>query len=41
MDFQKVVYENIRKKNIHFTANVSKYMGHRHFVLRSFILYIL
>ena len=25
MDFQKVIYENVEKKNIHFIANISIY----------------
>ena len=25
MDFRKVIYENIKKKNIHFTTNISIY----------------
>ena len=29
MDFQKVLSENA-EKNIHFTTNISTYMGHRH-----------
>ena len=41
MDFWKAVYENVEKKNIHFTTNISLYMGQRHFeVLWSFILHI-
>ena len=32
MDFQKVIYQNV-EKNIHFTANLSIYMDHRHFEL--------
>ena len=31
MDFQKVIYENVEKKNIHFKTNISRNMGHRHF----------
>ena len=32
MDFQKLsYYKNVGKKNIHFTTNISIYMGHRHF----------
>ena len=30
MDSQKVIYENV-EKNIHFTTDISIYMGHRHF----------
>ena len=42
MDFPKVIYENVKEKNIYFTRNISIYTGHRHFeVLLSFILYIL
>ena len=47
-DFQEVIYENVRKNNIHFTTNIYIYiyiyiyMGHRHFkVLWSFIFHIL
>ena len=25
MDFRKVIYENVEKKNIHFTKNISIY----------------
>ena len=25
MDFRKVIYENVKKKNIHFTKNISIY----------------
>ena len=31
MDFRKVIYENVKKKNVLFTTNTSVYMGHRHF----------
>ena len=43
MDFQKVIYhKNIKKyNNIHFTTNITIYMGHRHFeVLWSFFVHI-
>ena len=41
MDFRKVIYENVEKKN-HLITNISIYTGHRYFeVLWSFILYIL
>ena len=30
MNFQKVIYENVKKKKIHFTASISTYTGHRH-----------
>ena len=41
MDFQKIIYKNVKKKK-RITTNISIYMGHRHFeVLWSFILYIL
>ena len=33
MDFQKVIYENVEKKNIHFTTNACIYTGHRHFLI--------
>ena len=32
MDFWKVIYQNAeQQKNVHFTKNISVYMGHRHF----------
>ena len=31
MDFLKVIYEMLKNK-IHFTANISTYTGHTHFV---------
>ena len=31
MDFQKIIYKNVKKKKKRITANVSIYMGHRHF----------
>ena len=39
MDFWKVIYENVKRKNIHFKTNVSIYTGYKLFeVLWSFIL---
>ena len=29
MDFRKVIYENVEKKQL-FTTNISIYMGHKH-----------
>ena len=31
LDFRKVIYENVKKGVIHFTTNISTYIGHRHF----------
>ena len=31
MDFWKVIYENAKKTPIHFTTNISIYMGQRYF----------
>ena len=30
MDFWKVIYENAKKNPIHFTTNISIYMGQRY-----------
>ena len=31
LDFRKAIYENVKKRIIHFTTNISIYIGHRHF----------
>ena len=38
MDFRKVIYKNVGKKNIHFTTKIYTYAGH---ILKFYFVHIL